>query len=888
LANAGYDLTSQRVDTPADMKVALESSAWDVILCDYSMPQFDAIRALELLKRLKLDIPFIIISGTVGEAVAVAAMRAGASDYLMKDNLVRLGPTIERELQEASNRRARQLAESQLRYSEERYRRLLETSNEGVWVVDAKLRTTYVNERLAEMLGVKVAEMIGHSALEFLNEQAKVDVLNRWHHRTLGLREQYDLHFVRRDGSEAWAIVCATPIFDEHDKFSGALSMLTDITKRKRAEEEEERLTAEVANQRQRLDNIISTVPGVVWEAWGQPDAANQQINFVNAYVEKMLGYSVEEWLSGPNFWLSIVHPEDKERAAQEAAANFRVGKSSTSEFRWVAKDGRAIWVESNYIVIGDDQGNPIGVRGVTIDITERRRTEEALRQSEERYRDLVENAHDIIYSHDLDGNYTSVNAAVERITGYTVIESLSLNLSQTIASSDIPKAREMLRRKLAGEKVTAYELDIIAKDGHRVSVEVNTKLVFENGVPVAVQGIARDVTERKQLEEQLRQSQKMEAIGQLAGGVAHDFNNLLTAINGYSSLALLRMKEDNDTVRGYLEEVRKAGDRAANLTRQLLAFGRKQMLQPVPINLNDVVADLNKMLRRLIGEDIELTAKFEPELGRIKADPGQIEQVLVNLVVNARDAMPKGGTLTIETSNFEVDNEYAGKHVGVDRGKYIMLAVSDTGTGIDEKTRVRIFEPFFTTKEKGKGTGLGLSTVYGIVKQSGGNIWVYSEPGQGTVFKIYLPQIETDVVVPEKKPVELAAPTGSETILLVEDEQTVRWLAREILEAAGYTVLDTGSGKEAFRLIRERAEPIHLLLTDVVMPETSGKEIAERLRAERPQVRVLFMSGYTDEAIVNHGILDAAVQFIQKPFTPVALTRKVREVLDSDENGST
>jgi two-component system, cell cycle sensor histidine kinase and response regulator CckA len=381
-------------------------------------------------------------------------------------------------------------------------------------------------------------------------------------------------------------------------------------------------------------------------------------------------------------------------------------------------------------------------------------------------------------------------------------------------------------------------------------------------------------------LEEQLRHSQKMEAIGQLAGGVAHDFNNLLTAINGYSSLALQRANPDSRT-KTYLEEIKKAGDRAANLTRQLLAFGRKQMLKPVALNLNEVVFDMNKMLRRLIGEDIKFDAKLDPQLKKIKADPGQIEQVLVNLVVNSRDAMPQGGALTIETANFEVDQQYTGKLLALPPGGYVMLAVSDTGCGMSIETKARIFEPFFTTKDKGRGTGLGLSTVYGIVKQSGGNIWVYSEPNRGTTVKVYLPQFDCDKEQAERPGVEKAAPRGSETILLVEDEDVVRGLARQILQQAGYNVLDAGSGDEALRMCREHSDPIHLLLTDVVMPETSGKEIAQSLTSLRPGTCVLFMSGYTDDAIVHHGVLDSNVEFIQKPFTPVALARKVREVLD-------
>jgi nitrogen-specific signal transduction histidine kinase len=394
---------------------------------------------------------------------------------------------------------------------------------------------------------------------------------------------------------------------------------------------------------------------------------------------------------------------------------------------------------------------------------------------------------------------------------------------------------------------------------------------------------LVSEITERKQLEDQLRQSQKMEAVGQLAGGIAHDFNNLLTAITGYSTLGL-RHIDENHRVTGYLEEIKKAGDRAANLTRQLLAFSRKQILQPLPLNLNDIVSDINKLLERLIGEDIQLSVKLGRDLRRIKVDPGQIEQVLVNLAVNARDAMPRGGKLTIETASVELSQEYADRHIGLQAGPYVVLSVSDNGTGMDEKTKERIFEPFFTTKEKDKGTGLGLSTVYGIVKQSGAHIAVYSEVDHGTTFKIYLPEHDAPEAT-EPATVPIGSWGGSETVLLVEDEDAVRGLARQILEQEGYSVLEASRGEEAISLCAAYEQPIELLLTDVVMPETSGKEVADRLLTMRPEIKVLFMSGYTDEAIVHHGVLDPKVQFIQKPFTPVALAKKVREVIDS--NGS-
>jgi len=379
----------------------------------------------------------------------------------------------------------------------------------------------------------------------------------------------------------------------------------------------------------------------------------------------------------------------------------------------------------------------------------------------------------------------------------------------------------------------------------------------------------------------QRQQSQKLEAIGQLAGGVAHDFNNMLTAIIGYTDLSLRRVGLENP-IRRNLEETKKAAERAASLVRQLLAFSRKQILEPKVLDLNDVVKDMEKMLTRLIGENIKLATKLVDDLGSVKADPCQVEQIIMNLVVNSRDAMPRGGKVTIETANVTFDHQTSLRHISVKPGEYVMLAVSDTGSGMDQETQRRIFEPFFTTKDVGKGTGLGLSTVYGIVKQSGGNIWVYSEPGLGTMFKIYLPRIDSAGAecCEQQEPIVLR---GTETILLVEDEDVVRGLTKNILMQAGYNVLDAKGGEEAIRVCRAHPGPIDLLLTDVVMPEISGKEVADRLQELRPAIRVLFMSGYTDEAIVQHGVLDATVEFIQKPFTWFGLTRKVRDVLNRE-----
>lgn len=396
-----------------------------------------------------------------------------------------------------------------------------------------------------------------------------------------------------------------------------------------------------------------------------------------------------------------------------------------------------------------------------------------------------------------------------------------------------------------------------------------------------ANQELEKEVAERKLAEEQLRQSQKMEAVGKLAGGVAHDFNNLLTAINGHSELAMRRLKQD-DPLYEKLEKIKKAGERAATLTHQLLAFSRKQILQPKVLDLNQVVFEMNKMLQPLIGEDIDLFTKLKPDLGMVKADPGQLEQVLMNLSVNARDAMPKGGKLTIETANVYLDEDYAGRHLSITPGWYVMLAVSDTGSGMDAQTQEQIFDPFFTTKEVGKGTGLGLSTVYGIVKQSGGNIWVYSELGRGTTFKVYLPCVNRCAEEPEPSTARNQLSEGNETVLLVEDEEMVREMAKEILEESGYQVLEAKHGHEALLIAEQYSGYIHLMLSDVVMPQMSGRELAARFAPLRKDMKVLYMSGYTDDAIVHHGVLDEGMAFIEKPFTPNALARKVRETLNT------
>ena len=513
--------------------------------------------------------------------------------------------------------------------------------------------------------------------------------------------------------------------------------------------------------------------------------------------------------------------------------------------------------------------------RRLEAELAERRRAEDEVRAKEAHYRTILENIGDGVFITDRQGRYLDVNPRACEVTGYSRNELLGLNTADTYVPEERTGVPDRLA-EIARSGSASYERSLLRKDGSVITVEVNAQALPAGNLLATV----RDVTERKRLEEQLRQAQKMEAVGRLAGGVAHDFNNVLTAIFGYADLMAEEFSPGHPGLQD-LEEIRKAASRASALTRQLLAFSRQQVLAPVVLSVNDLVEDVDKMLRRLLGEDVELRVALARDAGNVRADPGQIQQVIMNLVVNARDAMPTGGKLLIETADAELTEQYAELHQAVIPGPYVMIAVSDTGVGMDAQTKARIFEPFFTTKEKGKGTGLGLSTVYGIVKQSGGYVWVYSESGRGTTFKVYLPRVDAPAQ-PHAPPREAATLTGTETILLAEDDEILRPLTKGLLAKLGYTVLEAESAEQALAVAGARQGPIHLLMTDVVMPGASGRELARRLAQSRPETRVLYVSGYTDDAIVHHGMLEPGLNFLQKPFTPAGLARKVREVLDT------
>jgi hypothetical protein len=610
LQRAGYKLTHERVDTAASLSAALDRQTWDLVIGDYSMPQFSGMAALRIIQERGLDLPFISVSGTITEEMAVAAMRAGAKDYVTKGHLKRLVPAIDRELREAK-------ARATLRDTESSYATLVEYAPIGIYRSNPAGHFLSVNTALVRMLG-----------------------------------------------------------YDSPDEIR-QLDMGRDVY-------------ADAAERQRLLDRDTYT---------------DRQYDDVEA--------------------------------------------------TWKRKDGRLLQVQ-------------LSVRAV----------------------------------------------------------------------------------RNAGGQVEYYETFV------------------------------RDVTEQRRLQQQLTQSQKMEAIGRLAGGIAHDFNNLLTVITSYSDL-LLQDLPRNDPKRDDVEQVRKAADGAAALTRQLLAFSRQQVVEPKVIDLNTVIDNLKKILQRVIGEDVELATVLAPELRAVKADVSQIEQILMNLAVNARDAMATGGKLTIETANIEHDPELRRQQQADRSEQFVMLAVTDTGTGMDEATKAKIFEPFFTTKQPGKGTGLGLATVYAIVKQSDGFIWVYSELGHGTSFKIYLPRVDA-VADATAAAAHVEMPRGTETVLLVEDAAAVRAVAKQTLERQGYTVLEASNGADALHLAERHQGPIHLVVTDVVMPRLSGRELADQLSVARPETRVLFMSGYTDDSVVRHGILEGGVAYFQKPFSPDGLARKVREVLDA------
>jgi two-component system cell cycle sensor histidine kinase/response regulator CckA len=800
--------------------------------------------------------------------------------------------------EDISNQR---LAEDGQRRAEEQFRSLFENAVEGIFQTTPEGRYLSANPALARMYGyssaAEVVEKVDDVARVLYVDPRRREEFKREIDQR-GFVHGFEYQIRRKDGSKIWLSENARAVRATDGRLLHYEGTIEDITDRKRSELERQAATEIVRaiSLSENLDDLLRSIhlalKKVVYAencfiALREPSNGPFQFPF---FVDQVDG--------APPFSSAV------ERSA--AAYVYRTGRAmliSRSRFEQLVQLGE---VDPAEMTAPSWLGVPLRAPAATIGVLvvqhheranvytdrdleflssvgdqiafaiERKRSEERMRESEARLRLLIEQLPAVLWTVDRSLRFTSALGAGLAPLGLKPDQIVGMSLLEYFETSDqtfLPIAAHT--RAVSGEPVTFH---VEWKDGsYACHVE---PLRGAAGEILGAICMALDVTDRKQLEEQFRQAQKMEAVGRLAGGIAHDFNNLLMVIQGYADLLTDRLPP-GQVLRRNAEQIQMAAQRATSLTQQLLAFSRKQMLAPKVLNIQNVVSDMEKILRRLIGEDIELETSWEKDLWLVKADRSQIEQVIMNLAVNARDAMPHGGRLTIETANVELDSSFASTPSILSPGKYAMLAVTDNGCGMDAKTQAHVFEPFFTTKEKGRGTGLGLATVYGIVKQSGGYVWVYSEPQHGTTFKIYLPRIEEETSAGDVDRVDSSSlPRGTEMVLLVEDEKGVRELAREYLEMSGYAVIEAEDGHTALELAAMHAGPIHLVLTDVVMPGISGRELAERIVNIRPGIKVLYMSGYTDQAIVHHGILASEAVLLQKPFTLATLAAKLREVL--------
>jgi PAS domain S-box-containing protein len=883
----------------------------DVCLVDYRLGERTGVQLIREAREPRINIPMILLTGHGSPDVDVEAMQAGATDYLVKNETpaALLDRTIRYAL-ELNSERCR--AEEALAAYARRQAVVAEIGRLALTGGELKDLFAEAVSLVARTLGVeycKVLELLPegdalimragfgwkeeyavglatvsagqesqagftlHSDEPVVVEDFRTETRFTGHQLLHEHGVVSGMSVIIRGRDRHYGVMGAHTTsarkfaLDDVNFLSTVANVLAEAIDRKHAEDE-------VRQSEARFRRLVeSNMLGIVFSTLsGKPTDANDA--FLN-----MVGYSRDDLAAGRMLWTEMTPPEYRkldEKASGELAAS---GVCETYEKEYIRKDGGRVPILLGLAML---EGEPQSAVGFVLDISERKRAEESLRQSESQFRALFENALDAVLIANDAGTYVDANPAACNLLGVSYNEVIGRTIN-SFTEHDDPVDAERTLKQFLKDGTLHGELCLKRPDGSMVEVDFSATANFIPGRHLA---LLHDVTEHRKLEDQLRQSQKLESVGMLAGGIAHDFNNLLTVITGYSELTLNRLDKADPLARN-VEEVMKAADRAASLTRQLLAFSRKQVLQPKVLDLNSVITNIEKMLGRLVGEDMELLTSLGVGLGQVKADPGQIEQVLLNLVVNSRDAMPKGGKITIETANVFLDEAYARRHIAVQTGWYAMLAVTDTGHGIDLETQKHIFEPFFTTKEQGKGTGLGLSTVYGIVKQSGGNIWVYSEVGVGTSFKIYLPMVDEHVTKPDSEAARPESIAGTETILLAEDEEMVRNLARDSLKMYGYTVLEAANAGEALLICQQHEGPIHLLLTDAVMPRMSGKELADQFVRLRPDTRVLYMSGYTDRAIVHHGILDEDIAFIGKPFTPDALVLKVVEVLRQNQTST-
>jgi two-component system cell cycle sensor histidine kinase/response regulator CckA len=795
----------------------------------------------------------------------------------------------------------RRKAEEAQQRAEERFRSLFENAVEGVYQTTPDGRVLSANPAVARMCGyASPAELM--ASVRNVAKESYVDPQRREDFKQLmeeqGFVEAFEYQIRRKDGAKIWISEHARAVRDADGRVVTYDGTMEDVTERKRAELERQ-VTFEIihaVNVTDNSDDLLRLIHLALnkvlyaencFVALFEPDTGMFHFpffvdHFDQAPPPQKVGRSCTAYVYRTGRAMLI-----PQKAFDELAAQGEVELVGTPSPSWLGVPLRTPAATIGVLVVQHYENEDAyterdleflsSVGGQIAFAIERKRAEEKVRGSEARLRVLIEQLPAVLWTVDKDLKFTSVLGAGLTRLGLKPNQLVGMSLLEYFETADqtfLPVAAH--RRAVAGEAMTFH---VEWKSG---SYACHAEPLRDaNGQLQGAICMSLDITDRKQLEEQLRQAQKMEAVGRLAGGIAHDFNNLLMVIQGYADLLAERIPT-GEPLRRNAEQIQMAAQRATSLTRQLLAFSRKQMLAPKVLSIQTVVADMEKILRRLIGEDVALETTSAADLWLVKADRSQIEQVILNLAVNARDAMPQGGRLTIETANVELDASYAHPPAVLSPGQYVMLAVTDNGCGMDAETQAHIFEPFFTTKEKGKGTGLGLATVYGIVKQSGGYVWVYSEPGRGTSFKIYLPRIEEQQSgnVRDRKPDFRSLPRGSETVLLVEDEKGVRELAREYLEMSGYNVLEAENGYTALELVAMHAGQIHLLMTDVVMPGISGRELAERVSTIRPGIKVLYMSGYTDQAVVHHGILEGDATLLQKPFTLATLAAKLREIL--------
>ena len=758
-----------------------------------------------------------------------------------------------------------------LRESESKLASAERLARVGYWDLDLIDDRYTWSEEAGHIFGRRFERPITRAASrDFLHPDDR-EAVRRESEKAMAAGRSFEMEFrVLRPGGEVRVVHSHGNLLrDESGRARSFFGTIQDVTERRLAEdrlresEREFRTTFELA---------------AVGQA--QADPATGRLLRVNRKLCELLGYSEQELLECS--FSELTHPDDRER---ELGLFYLLAKGELPELviekRMLRKDGAEVWVRITASFIFDDHGQPLRAVAIGEDVSLRKRTEAALLESHGLLNAVIEGTSDAIFVKDLEGCYRLINSAGARFLGRSVDDVLGKDDRALFSAETGALVMAHDRRVIAsGASLTSEEI-ATAAGTTRTYLSTKSAQRDEQGNVVGLIGIARDVTELKHLEEQFRQAQKLEAIDRLAGGVAHDFNNLLTVINGNASLVAQHLRNDPER-NELLTEIQDAGKRAATLTSQLLAFSRKQVLQPQVVNLNLLLDALWKMLRRLIGEDVELIFEGAPELGLARVDPGQFEQAVINLAVNGRDAMPQGGRLTIETSNVDLDDTYVAQHPDVNPARYVCVAVRDSGAGMDAETRASIFEPFFTTKSRGKGTGLGLPMVYGFLKQSGGHVEVDTEQGVGTTIKLYLPRAEGASVAPRPTREPGRADGGTETILLVEDESSVRNLVGRVLRGKGYQVLEATTGEDALEVAGQHPGPIHLLLTDIVMPRMNGRELALTLTKARAAMRVLFMSGYTDENVIRHVDDPDLGGFLQKPFSPAVVVERVRAALDA------